>query len=250
MMRTSTVNVFGAPLTKTRTASRAVAVRAEAEDLSEFYGRDRRTWLPDYDPPAWLDGTMAGDHGYDPFGIMEDPRTRDQFRRGEVINSRFCMLGVVGMLVPEILASGGNTDIKGAVWFESGAAMLNGGKLNYFGVEIPFTLQFVIITNAAALFFAEWFRWQEFAPGYEPDCADTLYPGGPFDPLGLAEGDDFDKLKINEIRNGRLSKIAFLGMIWQAYITREGPWKNWEDFCADPGANNIFTKWGQANLSL
>ena len=47
------------------------------------------------------------------------------------------------------------------------------------------------------------------------------------------------KLKVNEIRNGRLVKTTFLGFIWQAYITREGPWKNLQDHLADPYNNNI-----------
>lgn len=88
-------------------------------------------------------------------------------------------------------------DIKGAVWFESGAAMLNGQTLNYNGFPIPLTLQAVIISNAALVFLAEWFRWQEFAPGYEPDCEDTLYPGGPFDPLGLADDPETFMVCIN-----------------------------------------------------
>ena len=85
------------------------------------------------------------------------------------------------------LMQSNGADIKGAVWFETGAAMLNGQTLSYNGIPIPLTLQAVIIANAALVFLAEWFRWQEFAPGYEPDCEDTLYPGGPFDPLGLAD---------------------------------------------------------------
>ena len=36
-------------------------------------------------------------------GACSNPNTIDQFRRGEVMNSRFAMLGVVGMVVPEIL---------------------------------------------------------------------------------------------------------------------------------------------------
>lgn len=85
------------------------------------------------------------------------------------------------------MQANGAGDIKGARWFEAGAAMLDVGKLNYFGFEIPFTLQGVIVINAALIFLVEWFRFQEFSPGYEPDCEDTLYPGGPFDPLGLAD---------------------------------------------------------------
>ena len=41
------------------------------------------------------------------------------------------------MIIPEGLAANG-ADIKGATWFETGAAMLNGGTLDYFAV--PFTV--------------------------------------------------------------------------------------------------------------
>jgi len=128
-------------------------------------------------------------HGCDFLGICSNPSTIDQFRRGEVINGRFAMLGTVGMLVPEILARSG-VPTKGAIWWETGSAMLHEGKLNYFGVPVPFGLQTVIIVNAALVFLTEWFRWQEFAPGYEPRCDDTLYPGGAFDPLGLSDDPD------------------------------------------------------------
>lgn len=233
--------------------------------LDKWYGPSRALFLPGGlldrdDLPAYLNGELPGDYGYDPLGLGKDAETVAKYRANELIHARWAMLAAAGILIPEGLQANG-ADIRGGTWFETGAEMLNGGTLNYFAVpwgiiSNPLPLFLVIAIEVALMGAVEFYRRNGTGPaGYSPgvgkfdssifDGLDSLYPGGPFDPLGLADDPEvFAELKVKEIKNGRLAMVSVLGFAVQSYVTGEGPYANWTKHVADPFGYNLLTVLG------
>jgi len=233
-------------------------------DLSKWYGAGRKLYLPGGlltldDVPSYLNGTLAGDYGYDPLGLGTDVEQVNKYREYELIHARWAMLGAAGAIIPEGLAANG-ADIKGATWFETGKVLLEGNDLNYFAVpwgvvNNPLPLIVVLGAQVGLMGAAEKFRVDKTGPpGYAPggkfdsdvfDGLDTNNPGGPFDPFGLADDPDLEaELQVKEIKNGRLAMVSMLGFAIQALATGEGPYANWSKHIADPFGYNLLTVLG------
>jgi len=234
-------------------------------NLDKWYGPNRALFLPGglfgrAEVPPYLTGDLAGDYGCDPFGLGKDPEQVRKYREAELIHARWAMLAAAGILIPEGLEANG-ADIVGGTWFETGAKMLNGGTLSYFAVpwgivNNPLPLFLVVVIEVGLMAAAESYRRTGTGPaGYSPGVGrfdssifeglDSLYPGAPFDPLGLAEDPEvFAELKVKEIKNGRLAMVSVLGCAIQSYVTGEGPYANWSKHVADPFGYNLATVLG------
>lgn len=211
---------------------------------------------------SYLDGSLPGDYGFDPFGLMAPGGGDVGFinpswlRYGEIMNGRFAMLGVAGCIAPEALAMAGLAPKEtGVLWFENGVFPFAGSKYEFWTDN--YTLFFVEIV---LMQFAELRRLQDYRKpgsmgkqyflGLEKGLGgsgDPPYPGGPFfNPFGMGKTEASMKdLKLKEIKNGRLAMLAWLGFACQAIITNKGPVQNLLDHIADPFGNNILTNFGR-----
>ena len=202
----------------------------------------RPLWRPGSKAPAWLDGSLPGDFGFDPLALGEQPAALKWYVQGELQNGRWAMLGAAGVLfqnVLDVLNAGGPA---GQVpWFEAGA-------FKYFAPA-----QTLFIAQLFLFAFVEARRYQDylkpgsanqdpiFAGNKLPDGNKPGYPGGIFDPMGFSKGADFETLKVKEIKNGRLAMLACLGFAVQAKTTGQTPLANLSAHLADPWAVNVLS---------
>jgi len=206
---------------------------------------------------TYLDGTLPGDFGFDPLG-MSDPEGQGGFVNpqwlaySEVIHGRWAMLGVAGVVAPEVLGGMGIIPADtGLVWFKSGAIPPQ-GTFDYWAD--PTTIFWV---NMVLMNFAEVKRGQDYwypgsqgetpLMGWEKGFAGSgapAYPGGKYFNFANLGKTDMAKMQKKEIKNGRLAMMAFLGIAVQAVATGEGPFKNIVDHISDPFANNMLAGFG------
>ena len=194
--------------------------------------------------PSYLDGTLAGDYGFDPLKLGADGKI-EQYRVAEVIHARWAMLAIPGIVIPEALG------IPGGVWTETGKVFLDGeaGRPEILGNPYIFTA-----IEVALMAGVEGFRSGKieapsgFAPiygkfeGSDFSGLDPINPGGPLDFFNVAATpEDLAILKVKEIKNGRLAMIAMLGVFVQGATSAEGPAANWGKHVADPFGYNFVT---------
>ncbi|XP_039055895.1 photosystem I chlorophyll a/b-binding protein 5, chloroplastic-like [Hibiscus syriacus] len=210
---------------------RQVAVQAQ----------QRPTWLPGLDPPAYLDGTLAGDYGFDPLGLGENPESLKWYVQAELVHARFAMAGVAGILFTDLLRITGISNLP--VWYEAGAV-----KFEFASTTTLIVVQFLLMG------FAETKRYMDFiSPGSQAKEGSFFglesalaglepgYPGGPLlNPLGLAKDiKNAHDWKLKEIKNGRLAMVAMLGIFVQAYVTHAGPIDNLVEHLSNPWHKTI-----------
>ncbi|PWZ29404.1 Chlorophyll a-b binding protein P4, chloroplastic [Zea mays] len=214
-------------------------------------------WLPGLPSPAYLDGrsvvflflinsgqrrrltrthghvSLPGDNGFDPLGLAEDPENLRWYVQAELVNGRWAMLGVAGMLIPEVLTKAGL--INAPQWYDA-------GKSEYFASSSTlFVIEFILFH------YVEIRRWQDIKnPGsvnqdpifksYSLPPHECGYPGSVFNPLNFAPTLE---AKEKELANGRLAMLAFLAFLIQHNVTGKGPFDNLLQHLSDPWHNTI-----------
>eukprot|EP00185_Porphyridium_purpureum_P007620 POR4968..scf208_2 len=162
--------------------------------------------VPFMDAPPALDGSLAGDVGFDPLNISGFLNIK-WLRESELKHGRICMLAALGMIVQEVYRFP----------FYQGAPAVATEAHDYFakwngplGQVLIFASFFEIMTTPAVIQMIT--GESDRAPGYFA-----------FDPLGLGKNPDARKrFEVSELKNGRLAMIAVGGMVHQMWLTKMG----------------------------
>nr|KYP53823.1 hypothetical protein KK1_024397 [Cajanus cajan] len=220
----ATSSFMGARLVEAQSGSGRVQARfgfgskkkAAAKKVSK--GSDRPLWYPGAKAPEWLDGSLVGDYGFDPFGLG---KPAEYLQECELIHGRWAMLATLGALTVEWLT--------GVTWQDAGKVELVEGS-SYLGQPLPFSITTLIWIEVLVI------GYIEFQRNAELDPEKRLYPGGSyFDPLGLASDPEKKAtLQLAEIKHARLAMVGFLGFAVQAAATGKGPLNNWATHLSDP----------------
>jgi hypothetical protein len=83
--------------------------------------------------PAYLDGSLPGDYGFDPLRLGSDPEILKWFTHAELIHSRVAMAAVAGILFPAVATKAGAASVP--EWFESNKVFQDGATAYPFGEQ-------------------------------------------------------------------------------------------------------------------
>jgi len=165
--------------------------------------------------PMALDGSMAGDVGFDPLGFAKDSASLNNYREAEIRHARLAMLAAAGWPLSELF----NAKLSAALGMNSlldssdrAPSVLNGGL-----AKVSIAYWAVCILGTAAIEAYGIRKSQTTAPDY--------FPGNlGFDPIGVYPKDKEGQLRMQlaEIKNGRLAMIAITAFAVQEFVSKLG----------------------------
>lgn len=173
--------------------------------------------LPFMNRPPLLDGSMAGDVGFDPLGLSNiDDVGIDLYwlREAEIKHARVAMLAVAGILQVEIFGPAPGCEAATAKCQMDSFWQLWNSHPQYIAFAL---ILIMIIETISGIATTSGRESGERAPG---DFG--------LDPLGFLKGDPAaaERLKAQEIANGRLAMWAAAGLIVQGCSTHQGGVEN------------------------
>lgn len=178
---------------------------------------DKSQALPFLNRPALLDGSMAGDVGFDPLGLSNiDDVGIDLYwlREAEIKHARVAMLAVVGILQVEIFGPAPGCEAATAKCQMDSFWQLWNSHPQY------------VAAGLIGIMFIETISGIATTSGRESGVREPGDFG--LDPLEFGKGDParFQRLKAQEIANGRLAMWAAAGLLVQGCSTHEGGLQN------------------------
>ena len=188
-------------------AEEPVAVAASLPSMSAA--------LPFMARPAVLDGSMAGDVGFDPLGFAKDEASLMKYREAEIRHARIAMLAAAGWPLSELFnAKLSNTFGLNPLVDASDRApsVLNGGL-----GKVPLAYWAVVVLGTAGIEAYGMAKAKSNDPEY--------FPGNlGFDPLVLYPKDKEGQLRmqLTEVKNGRLAMIAITAFAFQEFVSKLG----------------------------
>ena len=167
---------------------------------------------------------MPGSYGFDPLGVGNDTDLQT-LRQSELLHGRWAMLAVLGVILPETGSLLSGADTTQFHWWAPYGYDMADKQLLYMGAPLPLGLPLVALLHFPLMGAAELLRAGKLKVPAGLRELDPVYPGGIFDPLGLAPaaGDDLPRLKEIEVNTARVAMIAFYTFVWEAILFHKGP---------------------------
>lgn len=171
--------------------------------------------LPGAPAPAYLDGSLPGDFGFDPLGLGADPDRLAWYVEAELTHARWCMAAVTGI-----------------TFAEATGIQENWAQVADYDIALPtlVAIQFPVMG------FLELKRFQ----GWAETGSSGVISKFPFDPLGL----DSEDMRWREVKNGRLAMLAMMGILVQTCVYGNGPVAQLQSHLDAPFSNTIASAWG------
>jgi len=179
----------------TRAAKSATSVTMQAKSAS----------VPFLSQPKNLDGSMAGDVGFDPLGMSTYVDLK-WLREAELKHGRICMLATSGILVQEVVRLPGE-QFSAKFALDAWAQAPRGGM-----IQILVAIGLIeMVSNRMAVTATDMFSNPNRQPGNLG-----------FDPLGLGNNAATRaKYELAEVTHGRAAMMGLSGMIHQMIISKQ-----------------------------